>query len=199
MGIYSGYPNSIYNNGGNGGENYLIKDYDPDTTYFAGAVVKHDGKTYLFNSTSPVTGIFDENKWNNFDPAELNRFIPAEYTANANDYEYCRFEYNPFLKILLAHINVKFVNQIQTSYNNDLLIRFSMPFVGYGSSSSFAINAANKLQYSQDSQICCQLLVPNPLNLKSGVSFWTNGVTGVYGMFTCQVFAWLKTENKNTV
>ena len=199
MGIYSGYPNSIYNNN-NGNENYIVKNYDPDKTYFAGAVVKHNDKTYLFKSNSKVTGNFDDSKWEEVDPTELNRFIAVNFTVDANDYAYCRFEYNPFLKILLGNISVKFLNQIQTSYDiNNLRITFDMPFVGYGSASSFAINSSNKIQYPQDSQVCCQLLAPDTANIHSGVSFWTNGVAGVFGMFSSQVFSWIKTENKNSV
>lgn len=196
------YKPSIYKGNGiykNGYENNFVQDYDPNTIYYAGSTVKHDGKFYLFNSDNIVTGNFDENQWKEVDFSELNNFIDIDFTADANDYAYCNFSYNPFIKILLAHINVKFTNQIQTSYNiNKLSIRFAMPFVGYGASSGFAINSSNQIQYPQDSQVCCQLLDLDFDNFKSGVSFWTNGVNGIYGMFTSQIFAYLKTEKKNT-
>lgn len=197
MGVFNG--NSIYNDGaGGGGEINFIKDYDQNTTYFAGACVKHNGETYLFDSNSVVTGSFDPDKWKKIDSDELNKFITIEFTASENDYVYCHFAYNPFMKIVLGNINVKFTRQIQQAYNlNDLRIQFDKPFVGYGSTSSFSINSSNEIVYPNDSQVCCQLLDPDIDPIHSGVTFWTNGVSGVYGMFTCQIFAWMTTEHKN--
>lgn len=173
----------------------VISEFSENKIYYGGAIVKKKGKLYLYNTNKVISGTFDNDDWIQIKEDEINKFYEfGTMETDSTEYNYCKFSYNPFLKIFIANINIKFTSPIQQNFDmNNLQIRFSKKFIGYGSNSGFSITSGGIPNPIGGEQICVQLF--RPIEGYSGCSFWTNGVSNVYGMSTNQVIGYIETEN----
>lgn len=170
-----------------------INEYSENKEYYACALVKKNGKTYINKSNYVLSGVFDSTKWTEISEDEINAFyLDTDYTKQPVNYDFCNFRFNPFLKLAIINMNIKFNSAVQTSFNSsNAYITFSKQYRGYGSWSGFSLDSSNNVMYSGN-PICGQF-GGSALN---NITLWTNGTSELYGIYTNSSLVFLETEKK---
>ena len=168
-----------------------INEYSENKEYYACALVKKNGKTYINKSNNVLSGVFDSNYWTEISEDEINAFyLDSDYTKKPADYDFCNFRFNPYLKLAIMNMNIKFTSAVQTSFNSSNgYITFSKQYRGYGSWSANSLDSSNNVMYSGN-PVCCQF-GGSALNK---ITLWSNGTSGVYGIYTNSSLCYLETE-----
>lgn len=173
----------------------VAKPYNGNKFYLAGAVVYVGDKLYLANSSAPITGDFDATKWEEVSIADLNKFRSVPYTIHSGKavtFDFSQIMYNPFLKLVWVTLNIGFNSAIQTSFNmSEVYFDFGLCLDAYTLATGLPVNSGGGLISNPSSVACFQ---SGQGSYRGTASFWTNGMSNVYGVTTCTGLGYMHTE-----